>query len=333
MITGGSLKTGIAEYCKRALVKTATNWPAKVCSLAVAIMLVVFHRMSVLETRVISTPLQVWINDSLTPASSYPRVVRVSLRGEANSIYPIIDEDIVTYLDLQGYTQEGSYRVPIQVQKNDTALGVEPLEISLEPMEVSIELGRKASRNVLLSPTIHGYPEAGYELVSYTLTPKEVMVEGPQNLLSGISEIATEPIDIGGKNDDFIAAVRIINLNPLLTIQGDRVAEFQGTIKKLIMIRSFSNFVIELRGLDPRFTGAIESRTGSIRLEGPQTDLEPFEGRGISLFIDCSAIQEAGEYTLPVQVQGIPAQFSLIRSEPQQANLRVEPRSFQQDAH
>ena len=301
----------------------ANQWPAKVCSVAIAIMLVVFHRMSVLESRFFSTPLLLEINEGLTPASSYPRMVRVSLRGEANSIYPILEEDIETYLDLKKYNQEGSYRVPIQIRKKGTAMGVEPLEINVDPMEVTLDLDQKIGKYVLLTPNVQGYPEEGYELVSYTLIPNQVMVEGPLRLVTNLTELTTEIIDIGERSDDFAATVHIMNRDPLLVIRGEGVAEFQGLIKQLIMIRSFSDFVIELRGLDPQFSVNMDIRTGGIRLEGPQRQLAPFEPRDITLFVDCSSITRPGDFSLPVQVRGVPAPFTLIRSEPSQVNLRV----------
>jgi hypothetical protein len=78
---------------RKLLIKVVENWPVKVLSIALAIILFVFHRMSVLEDRFFSVPLKVETAGTLIPASPYPRMVRVSLRGDANSIYPILEDD------------------------------------------------------------------------------------------------------------------------------------------------------------------------------------------------------------------------------------------------
>jgi YbbR domain-containing protein len=308
---------------RKFLAMIAVNWHVKILSVALAIILFVFHRMSLLEDRFFSAPLQVETNGNLVPASSYPRMVRISLRGEPNSINPIQEDDIEPYLDLTKYTAEGTYRAPVQVRKKGTALGVDPLEISVDPPEVSIELDQKISKYVPLTPSFQGYLAGGYEM-TYTLTPSQVVAEGPLRLMSGLSELSTEFIELDGRSDDFTAAVRIMNRDPLLVIRGDGITEFRGRIRKSIMIRSFENVPIGIRGLSEDLEGAPVVETGNIRLEGPQSELEVFEpGTGI-LYLDCSQITESGDYSLPVQVD-IPPSFTLIRSDPAYVIVKAVP--------
>jgi YbbR domain-containing protein len=292
----------------------AENWHVKVLSVAVAIILFVFHQMSLLEDRFFSVPLRIELNGSLAQAGSYPRMVRVTLRGEANSIYPIQEDDIEAYVDLTRYTEEGTYRSPVQIRKKGTAVGVEPLEISVDPLEVSIELDQKISKYVPLTPSFEGYLAEGYEM-SYTLTPGQVVVEGPLRFMSGLSELSTEFIELNGRRDDFTVFVRIMKRDPLLVIRGDGVTEFRGQVRKSIMIRSFENLPIEIRGLSEDLEGALTVKSGNIRLEGPQSELEFFEPGTDTLYLDCSRITESGEYSLPVQAD-IPPSFTLIRSDP-----------------
>jgi YbbR domain-containing protein len=303
------------------LAMIAENWHVKILSAALAIILFVFHQMSLLEDRFFSAPLQVEVNENLVPANSYPRMVRVTLRGEPNSVNPIQEDDIEPYLDLAKYTAEGTYRAPVQVRKKGTALGVDPLEISVDPPEVSIELDQKISKYVPLTPSFQGYLAEGYEL-SYTLTPSQVVVEGPLRFMSGLSELSTEFIELNGRRDDFAASVRIMNRDPLLVIRGDGAAEFRGQVRKSIMIRSFENLRIEIRGLSEDLEGALTVETGNIRLEGPQNDLEFFEPGTDTLYVDCSRITESGDYSLPVQAD-IPPSFTVIRSVPSYVTITV----------
>jgi hypothetical protein len=310
---------------RKILAMIAVNWHVKVLSVAVAVILFVFHRTSLLENRFFSTPLRVELNGNLVPASSYPRMVRVSLRGEANSIYPILEDDIDAYLDLSRYNVEGRYRAPVQIRKEGTALGVDPLEISVDPPEVWIELDRKISKYVPLTPTFQGELAGGYELVSYTLTPTQVVVDGPLRLMSGLSELSTDFIELGGRSDDFTAMVHIMNRDPLLIIRGEGITEFRGLVRRYIMIRNFEGLSIGIRGLNGKFQGTPAVETGNIRIEGPQVEIESFEpGEGI-LYLDCSQITERGIYTLPVQAD-IPQSFTLIRSDPSYVIVRAELR-------
>jgi hypothetical protein len=309
---------------KKLLLKIIENWPAKVLSLALAVVLFMFHRMNILENRFFSVPLRLDLNNALTPASSYPHTVRVSLRGEANSIFPILEEDIEAYLDFTRYSEKGNYRVPVQIRRSGTALGVEPLEISVDPLEVAVQLDEKISKYVPLKPNFEGYLESGYEMVSYTLTPTQVVVDGPRGLLEQLLELPTEAIEIGGRNEDFTTTVHILNRDSFIQIRGDGTAEFRGFVKKLIMIRSFDNLPVTISGLDGNFTAVLEVTRGSIRIEGNQTELEHYNPalNADILTLDCSGITEAGSYTLPVQAD-IPAMFTLIRSDPTAVTIQV----------
>ncbi|MDR0452796.1 MAG: hypothetical protein LBH15_07110, partial [Treponema sp.] len=80
----------VAINGRKLLLKVIENWPAKMLATALAVVLFMFHRISVLENRFFSVPLKVELNNTLAIASSYNHMVRVSLRGEANSIFPIL---------------------------------------------------------------------------------------------------------------------------------------------------------------------------------------------------------------------------------------------------
>ncbi|MDR2070572.1 MAG: hypothetical protein LBP81_04025 [Treponema sp.] len=307
---------------RKILAKIAANWHVKALSVALAVILFVFHRTSLLENRFFSAPLRIELNGSLVPASSYPRMVRITLRGEANSIYPILEDDIDVYLDLTRHTTEGTYRAPVQVRREGTALGVDPLEISVDPPEVSVELDRKISKYVPLTPSFQGELAEGYELVSYTLTPTQVVVDGPLRLMSGLSELSTDFIELGGRSEDFTATVHIMNRDPLLVIRGDGITEFRGLVRRYIMIRSFEGLPIGIRGLNEDFEGIPAVETGNIRIQGHQSEIEAFEPGRDTLYLDCSGITESGVYTLQVQAE-IPQEFTLIRSDPSYVIVRA----------
>jgi YbbR domain-containing protein len=310
---------------RKFLAMAAENWPAKVLSIVFAIILFVFHRMSTLEDRFFSTPLLIEVNGNLVPASSYPRMIRVSLRGEANNLYPILEDDIEAYIDLTKYTAEGLYRAPVQIRKKGTALGVEPLEISVDPLEVSVELDQKISKYVPLVPSFQGYLTPGYELVSYTLTPNQVVVDGPLRLMSNLSELSTDIIELGGRSEEFSAMVRIMNRDPLLIIRGDGVTEFRGVISKTIIIRNLDNLPVRITGLEDTLTAEAEVTLGSVRLGGNQDELEFYSPPDRFLYLDCGGITAPGTYTLPVQV-AVPPGFNLVSTDPVEINLRISLR-------
>jgi YbbR domain-containing protein len=310
---------------RKLLAKTAENWPAKVLSIALAIIFFVFHRMSTMESRFFSVPLRIEHNASLIPASPYTRMIRVSLKGDANSIYPILEDDLEAYIDLQKYETEGWYRTPVQILKKGTALGVEPLEITVDPMEISLELDHRISKYLPLTASLRGSVEEGYDLASHTLSPTQVVVDGPLRLLGNITELYTEEIDLDGRNADFSVMVNILNRDPLLVIRGNGMTEFRGFIQRRVSVRNFGNMPITVQGLNQKFTGELDVKQGTVRAEGSQNELDSFVPTASFLSVDASAIEKEGAYTLPLAVS-LPAGLNLVRREPQEVSLTVTPR-------
>ena len=172
---------------RKLLDKITENWIAKAVSVALAVFLFVFHRMSTLETRILSVPLTVETNSSFVPASPYTRTIRVRLRGDVNSIFLIQEDDIEAYIDLKKYESEGWYRTSVQIRRKGNALGFEALETSVDPMEISVQLDRKISKYVPLTVNLRGNVETGYDLVSHSLSPTQVVADGPISVLGTIS--------------------------------------------------------------------------------------------------------------------------------------------------
>ncbi|MCL2763808.1 MAG: hypothetical protein FWD40_00815 [Treponema sp.] len=215
------------------LVKITEKWPVKVLSLAAALVISVFYRMNTLETRFFSAPLIIESSETLIPASSFASAVRVSLRGEADGIQPILEEDIEAYIDLGRYTNEGSYRVPVQIRKKGSALGVEPLEISVLPIEIPLVLEQRITKNIYVFPVFSGIVADGFELTYQALIPASVIAEGPRSVLESYIEFNTETINLDRRYDDFSIMVNVINDNPLISIHGNRILEFRGSISRI----------------------------------------------------------------------------------------------------
>jgi hypothetical protein len=310
---------------KRAISAVAHNWPVKVLSIIVAVFLFVFHRMSTLEERFFSVPLNVETKGNLIPSSSYPRMIRVRLRGDPNSIYPILEDDIEAFVAFEKYEAPGTYRSPVQIRKRGTAMTVEPLEIAADPPEISLSLDHRISKFIPLTPSLRGRLDSGYSLSSYTLNPTQVIIDGPSELIGSISELHTDFIDLDGRTGDFSMMVNILNRDPLIVIRGNGITEFRGFVNRIIPVRNIADIPIRLTGLDEEFTGQSEIRAGSVHLEGrSQDELDRFTPPPDFLYVECAEISEPGTYTL--KVQSAPVLDLTMTIDPQEVIVHVLPR-------
>lgn len=286
------------------------NWPAKVLSLVCAFVLFAFHQMSTLEERFFSVPLLVEGTGRMTPASQYQRMIRVTLRGSANSIYPVAEKDIEAYINLGNTEEKGLKRFPVQVRKSRTALDIETLEISVDPMEITLELDRKLSKFITITPKLQGEVAAGFELAAASFNPPRVRIDGPDRLVGRFSELPTELIDIGGRNADFTMITSVISPDQLVVVN-ENIIEFRGIVRPVMIIKSFTEAPVGVQNLDPRFSCALSPAFSALRLEGPQNELAAWSPDESTLFVDCAGIAQPGEYDVPLRVN-LPESFKLL---------------------
>ena len=298
------------------------NWPAKVLSIALAILLVVFHRMSTLEERFFSVPLSIERGGPLVPSSPYPRMIRVNLRGEAASIFSIMENDIEVYVDVERLESPGMYTVPVQWRKRNVTQAMEPVQITVDPMEITLALDHRLSRAVPVTASLRGQVDAGHTMLSYSLSPDQVIIDGPAGLISSISEIFTEVIDLGGRRSDFSVTALVVNPDPLMIIRGSGVSEFHASVTQIIPIRNITNVPINITGLMEELSGELEINTASIRLEaGSQDALDGFTPGPGFLRVDGSGIDQPGTYIL--RILAASAENVIIRVEPEEVIIHV----------
>jgi YbbR domain-containing protein len=306
--------------------KVIENWPAKVLSVVLAIILFVFHQISTLVEESFSSPLSIESSGQLVPSNNYEQSIRVTLRSEERNIDAVDQEDIEVYVDLMKMQTPGTYRVPVLVRKTGTAVGVDPLEIRVNPAEIEIVLDNSTAKSVPVTPAFRGNLDSGYEMVSYSIEPTQIEIEGPQSIIDSITSLSTEYIELTGRRSNFATTSRISASDSRMRFQGSGIVEVQGFVQELIMTRNFNNLPITVTGLNNRFSASLNIDEGSVRVEGSQNALADYILWGTVLNLDCSNIETSGTVEIPVTVT-VPPQFSLISYEPMSVSVTIAEHS------
>ncbi|MCX7026742.1 MAG: CdaR family protein [Spirochaetes bacterium] len=299
-----------------------SEWPAKVLSLAAALLLILFFNLTRLEQRTINIPLAVAFNEEFAPSSQYPRMVKVVLKGERDVIYGIREDEISASLDLAGFKNEGIYRVSVKLEKHGNALAADPLEIRPDPQEINIGLERRVQKKVPVTPSFKGFLESGYELTSFDLSPSEINVSGPAGLVAQTTEISTDIIGLGGKKTDFSVDVRLLKKNNLLAFEGRESVVFSAKVKRSLSVKNYSDVRISMKGLSPSLSLADALPQGNLRLhvpDGMDGNLDP-DG---FLTIDLASLTRPGTYTVDVAVKQ-PEGVIVETYEPQTLTIRLQ---------
>ena len=119
------------------------NWPVKILSIALALLLFFFCRLNTTESHYIVIPLEVMLNNDLVVADPYPAEIRVTLRGKSENFFLINEKDITAYVDFSSKEKSGYYRGPVRIKKRGNALQADLLEVKVDPREVRLKVEKR----------------------------------------------------------------------------------------------------------------------------------------------------------------------------------------------
>ncbi len=315
---------------KNILTNLFANWPAKIISLAAAVILFMFYRINAMEERFFSVPVLVNLPPGLAVANPYPRSVKITLRGDADDIFPIPEEDIEVAADFGRYSSEGKYRVPLRIVRKGSALNIEPLVVKAEPSSISIILEHKLEKSLEVVPVIKGTPAHGYEMVQYTLTPRVVEISGPKSQVQKIDSLITEEINLTGRTEDFFDRVRIKLENPLIQFPGGASVVIRGIIREAEIIKTFEPIDIISIDLSPYLQLSEPLPEGSIKIQGTQNAIESLTPDQLRLVVDCIDITQPGDYTLYPEAD-IPLGYVILKYEPRELILTFLPSAREEE--
>ena len=298
------------------------NWPAKIISLAVALVFFLFYRIINLEERFFNVPLEIEVPEQFDPAGDYPKYVRIKLRGTEEDIFRILEEDIRAWIDMSEYRTEGEYKEPVQIIKGESALAAESIEITVEPAEVILTLERTIQKSLEVVPTIIGYPAKGYELNQFFITPSTVELKGPASIIGGMLNVPTGDIDLSGKTETFTTRVSLQIGENIEIVSGEKLVEFHGIIQERVVVETFEPVDIITLDLEPELYIENQIESGLIQVQGTQNRIHDLEPGQMRLEIDCSGIAYPGTYTLPVKPD-VPLGMLVLNYRPQNVTYVV----------
>jgi hypothetical protein len=295
--------------------RLVAHWPAKLISLAAATLLFFFYRYSSLEERSFSVPLKLNLPPGLVVATPYPKSVRVTLRGKAQDISGILEDDLSVSGDLRRFDAEGQYRLPLRVTRAGIALKVAPLIVKVEPPELRLVLEKEAVKSVKVVPVIKGQPAHGFELTQYGVSPDTVEVSGPRTAVQALKEVKTEEVDVTGSSEDFSFQIPLTRGNPLIRYPRESTVVFRGIVRPVDEIRNFEQ--VEIIGIDlnPDLAIAQPLPKGSIRLQGSQLAIEAIPSGSPTLILDCKNVRRPGTARLAIRPD-VPPGLIVLKYEP-----------------
>lgn len=299
------------------------NWVVKLTCLVLAIFIYFFYRTKSLEDVTHVVPLEISSQGNMAPAEATPSHVTVSFEGRPQDLARITKQNIYAYLNLDYYTEPGTYTIPIKVELSPEILGISPLQVTVENGEIKMNIAQKGREQIPVKPNIQGSPAVGYEITNIAINPSTVSVSGAVPLLESMEAVYTDEISVDEKRTSFTQTVELIHDNKLVSYN-DEPVNVSVTIQPITITRRFVDQTIYLYGVNPLFIAQSEPERVTFTLTGNQNQLEAFTPELHTVRLDCSNINEPGVYDLPVEVI-LPTGMRLVSQNPRTVRVSFVP--------
>jgi len=164
--------------------------------------------------RTFPTPIKIEVvgqDPGLMINNNIPQEVQITLRAP-QSVWNQLTaqpESVRAILDLSGL-YAGEHKLNLQIQ-----IDVRPVRIvTVNPSSISLTLEPLITRNLELQSSLTGQPFIGYLAGDLTIDPKEVVLAGPQSIVSRVTTVRVS-LDLTGlrENIDQSVAIEVLDAN------------------------------------------------------------------------------------------------------------------------
>ncbi|MDH4164367.1 MAG: CdaR family protein [Nitrospirota bacterium] len=173
------------------------NWQTKLISLVLSVTLW-FYVTSKGKTEISFTvPLELRnIPQGLAVVGDVPATLEVRVQGQERLLRDgNVGRKIAGTLDLsQAREGENTLRLSPDDIRRPSGMSV----THLAPYDIRVSLERLIKRSVRLRPVFTGEPAGNLRVVSFSVTPPRITVEGPVRAMKGLTALPTLPIDVSG---------------------------------------------------------------------------------------------------------------------------------------
>ncbi len=234
-------------------------------------------------------------------------VEEVEVRGAA-SLVEQVDRAVGRVL-----IDESGIRVERTVALEPVDISGQPVDnVAVEPREVTVEIDVETvetNRTVSVRPDITGTPAPGFALAAITVEPSTVTIRGLPDVLTGIDEVLTEELDIGGLSEDQEFELDLVLPDDARFLEPETgVVTVTVTIEPSVTSRTFVVGVICEGAGDNACLPGIEQ--AAITLSGPASAFAGVSAADLTPVVDVSGL-DPGSYTLTPSIAGLPEGVSL----------------------
>lgn len=295
------------------------NWGKKLLSLLLASGLYIYVNLTMTSERVFHIPLRVKNSPGfLIPATRIPVTVKVRASGPPRQLTLVEPGQISAEIDMAS-AKRGKNSFVINLDYPQVGEGVSFIP---ESQVVQLMMDRPYRRQLPIKPVLLNKPAAGYQVRKITVAPERISVVGAERIVTNLQALNTEPVNIGGTSQNLQRTVQL-NLQDLnLKLLYNGAISLNVNVAPIPARKDIKNIQVHFMALDEKFRHSGEAvPTVDIRIAGPKFRMDDLDQERISVSVNCSNINRAGTYKLPVIVR-VPENFQVEQVVPAQIEVK-----------
>lgn len=244
-------------------------------------------------------------------------ISQVSVSGTQSAVSQVVSAVARVRIDPSGISIDQQVDlVPVDV-RNETVP-----QVRLDPSSVRVRIlvgSQLTSKALPLNAVVTGTPATGFELVSVTLVPPLVTVEGDATILEALTTIDTQPLSISGARSDVSGTVGLVLPQGVDTL-GSTTVRITATIAATQATRTFSVGIV-LSGAQGDRTYALSTDQVLVTLGGTSAALAGLQGDSLVVTADVDGLG-AGVHELTLKTT-LPAGITLVAVSPAKVAVTV----------
>ena len=193
---------------------------------------------------------------------------------------------------------------------------VEGVQIEPQSVDVDIDVHQvETNKTVPVRPDIEaGTPAAGFALAGLNVEPSTVTLRGLPDVLTGITEVLTEPLSINGAAEDQTFEAELILPDGVTLTDGDEpVVSVTATIEPSVSSRTFVVGVLCQNSGANSCVAGVDQLT--VTVGGPGGALADLTAADVTPLVDASGLAP-GSYSLTPSIPALPEGLDLIGISP-----------------
>ena len=302
--------------------KDFDKWRAIIVCFGLAVILYVFHQVSLVEKRSFIIPLTVSENGMVTHQTGLPGSVNVIIRANSEKISSISASDIRASINLDDCIESGTFEIPVVLHLSDRLLTIDPLEVHVTPEVIKTRIDLKKAKFVKIQPSIVGEVAHGYEITNVDVNPSYAQVVGAESMIDKLEYIETTKVMVSNASTDFSADAEYLSVNKLLTVVDKGPYKVTISVKPAESEKTFENVAVLPQHLSKKLMLKKGLPYVSFKLKGKLLNIEKFSPAIDTVRVDFSSVTVPGIYELPL-IYTFPHAFTLLEKSDESITVEV----------